>query len=139
MHLLVSLLFHELTSLHPPSFQGNDFSTCYKKYWIVLKRLANQLHNRDINLSACRLLCYRVDIWDGSCKAKISAFHRELRARVVAECAHTPLHSARAREITYRVNGEGPGSEANAGLDYRGLAIFDHTREFLRTRVHAAG
>ena len=75
----------------------------YKKYWIVLKRLANQLHNRDINLSACRLLCYRVDIWDGSCKAKISAFHRELRARVVAEFAHTPLHSARAREITYRV------------------------------------
>ena len=27
MHLLVSLLFHELTSLHPPSFQRNDFST----------------------------------------------------------------------------------------------------------------
>ena len=27
-HLLVSLLFHELTSLHPPSFQRNDFSTC---------------------------------------------------------------------------------------------------------------
>ena len=27
-HLLVPLLFHELTSLHPPSFQRNDFSTC---------------------------------------------------------------------------------------------------------------
>ena len=27
-HLLVSLHFHELTSLHPPSFQRNDFSTC---------------------------------------------------------------------------------------------------------------
>ena len=26
--LLVPLLFHELTSLHPPSFQRNDFSTC---------------------------------------------------------------------------------------------------------------
>ena len=27
-HLLVPLLFHELTSLHSPSFQRNDFSTC---------------------------------------------------------------------------------------------------------------
>ena len=32
MHLLVSLLFHELTSLHPPSFQRNDFSTCTFSY-----------------------------------------------------------------------------------------------------------
>ena len=28
-HLLVSFLFHALTSLHPPSFYRNDFSTCY--------------------------------------------------------------------------------------------------------------
>ena len=28
-HLLVPLLFQEVTSLHPPSFQRNDFSTCY--------------------------------------------------------------------------------------------------------------
>ena len=28
-HLLVPLLFHEVASLHPPSFQRNDFSTCY--------------------------------------------------------------------------------------------------------------
>ena len=27
-HPLVPLLFHEVTSLHPPSFQRNDFSTC---------------------------------------------------------------------------------------------------------------
>ena len=27
-HLLVSFLFHALTSLHPPSFYRNDFSTC---------------------------------------------------------------------------------------------------------------
>ena len=27
-HLLVSFLFHTLTSLHPPSFHRNDFSTC---------------------------------------------------------------------------------------------------------------
>ena len=26
--LVVPLLFHEVTSLHPPSFQRNDFSTC---------------------------------------------------------------------------------------------------------------
>ena len=29
MHLLVPFLFHEVTSLHPPSFHRNDFSTCY--------------------------------------------------------------------------------------------------------------
>ena len=28
-HLLVSFLFHALTSLHPTSFYRNDFSTCY--------------------------------------------------------------------------------------------------------------
>ena len=28
-HLLVSFLFHALTSLHPPSFHRNDISTCY--------------------------------------------------------------------------------------------------------------
>ena len=33
-HLLVSFLFHALTSLHPPSFHRNDFSTCstYNKH-----------------------------------------------------------------------------------------------------------
>ena len=33
-HLLVPLLFHELTSLHPPSFQRNDFSTCSTYFFI---------------------------------------------------------------------------------------------------------
>ena len=28
MHLLVPFLFHDWTSLHPPSFHRNDFSTC---------------------------------------------------------------------------------------------------------------
>ena len=31
-HLLVSFLFHALTSLHPPSFHRNDFSTCNYEY-----------------------------------------------------------------------------------------------------------
>ena len=31
-HPLVPLLFHEVTSLHPPSFQRNDFSTCMYLY-----------------------------------------------------------------------------------------------------------
>ena len=31
-HLLVSFLFHALTSLHPPSFHRNDFSTCCHLY-----------------------------------------------------------------------------------------------------------
>ena len=33
-HLLVHLLFHEVTSLHPPSFQRNDFFTCSTYFFI---------------------------------------------------------------------------------------------------------
>ena len=33
-HLLVPLLFHEVTSLHPPSFQRNYFSTCSTYFFI---------------------------------------------------------------------------------------------------------
>ena len=33
-HLLVSFLFHALTSLHPPSFYRNYFSTCNYSDWL---------------------------------------------------------------------------------------------------------
>ena len=32
-HPLVPFLFHGVTSLHPPSFQRNDFSTCSTHYF----------------------------------------------------------------------------------------------------------
>ena len=35
-HLLVPFLFHDLTSLHPPSFQRNDFSTCIQRGDVIL-------------------------------------------------------------------------------------------------------
>ena len=35
-HLLVSFLFHALTSLHPPSFHRNDFSTCSTLFFFIL-------------------------------------------------------------------------------------------------------
>ena len=35
-HLLVSFLFHVLTSLHPPSFHRNDFSTCSTHFSLIL-------------------------------------------------------------------------------------------------------
>ena len=34
-HLLVPLLFHEVTSLHPSSFQRNDFSTCFTYFFYL--------------------------------------------------------------------------------------------------------
>ena len=34
-HLLVSFLFHAMTSLHPPSFHRNDFSTCISALLII--------------------------------------------------------------------------------------------------------
>ena len=36
-HLLVPLLFHEVASLHPSSFQRNDFSTCFTYFLICDK------------------------------------------------------------------------------------------------------
>ena len=33
--LLVSFLFHAVTSLHPPSFHRNDFSTCSTHFFIL--------------------------------------------------------------------------------------------------------
>ena len=38
-HLLVSFLFHALTSLHPPSFHRNDFSTCIYSYNVKCKHV----------------------------------------------------------------------------------------------------
>ena len=35
-HLLVSFLFHARTSLHPPSFHRNDFSTCFTHFSFIL-------------------------------------------------------------------------------------------------------
>ena len=32
-HVLVSLLFHEVTSLHPPSYERYDFSTCCTSFF----------------------------------------------------------------------------------------------------------
>ena len=37
-HLLVSFLFHALTSLHPPSFHRNDFSTCSTHFSFILEQ-----------------------------------------------------------------------------------------------------
>ena len=38
MHLLVPFLFHDLTSLHPPSFHRNDFSTCSTHFLMIWGR-----------------------------------------------------------------------------------------------------
>ena len=34
-HILVPFFFHEVTSLHPPSFHRNDFSTCSTHFFIM--------------------------------------------------------------------------------------------------------
>ena len=41
-HLLVSFLFHALTSLHPPSFYRNDFSTCSTHFSLILGQCPNK-------------------------------------------------------------------------------------------------
>ena len=37
-HHLVSFLFHAVTSLHPPSFHRNDFSTCSTHFSFFILR-----------------------------------------------------------------------------------------------------
>ena len=65
-HLLVPFLFHEVTSLHPPSFQRNDFSTCYNykcknpslhlcfKKWFALFGIGSE--RQDLLQNNCMLL-----------------------------------------------------------------------------------
>ena len=43
-HLLVSFLFHALTSLHPLSFHRNDFSTCSTHFSFILVQSPNFMH-----------------------------------------------------------------------------------------------
>ena len=38
-HPLVPFLFHEVTSLRPPSFQRNDFSTCLYTYGVCIQQM----------------------------------------------------------------------------------------------------
>ena len=51
-HLLVSFLFHALTSLHPPSFYRNDFSTCYT---VCVRRLVGT-QRACVGISACHTM-----------------------------------------------------------------------------------
>ena len=49
-YLLVSFLFHALTSLHPPSFHRNDFSTCKygdSKCCVSLYGLSRDRHKKN--------------------------------------------------------------------------------------------
>ena len=51
-HLLVSFLFHAVTSLHPPSFHGNDFSTCSTHFSLWAKMVFVQRARRFMHLHA---------------------------------------------------------------------------------------
>ena len=48
---LVPLLFHEVTSLHPPSFQRNDFSTC-STFFFYLGQSPNKNGNVDRQMTS---------------------------------------------------------------------------------------
>ena len=43
-HLLVSFLFHALTSLHSPSFHRNDFSTCSTHFLFIPVQSVDFMH-----------------------------------------------------------------------------------------------
>ena len=53
-HLLVSFLFHALTSLHPPSFHRNDFSTCSTHYSFILVQSPEMFSLHVDFMHACR-------------------------------------------------------------------------------------
>ena len=51
-HLLVSFLFHALTSLHPPSFHRNDFSTCSTHFSFILVQSPKMFSLRSAHVDA---------------------------------------------------------------------------------------
>ena len=48
--LLVSFLFHALTSLHPPSFLRNDFSTCSTHFSFILVQSPKMFYLRSAHV-----------------------------------------------------------------------------------------
>ena len=52
-HLLVSFLFHVLTSLHPPSFHRNEFSTCSTHFSFILVQSPKMFSLRRLYARAC--------------------------------------------------------------------------------------
>ena len=58
-HLLVSFLFHALTSLHPPSFYKKDFSTCSTHFSFILGQSPNKNDLRCANVNFYVRACAR--------------------------------------------------------------------------------
>ena len=76
-HLLVSFLFHALTSLHPPSFHRNDFSTCSTHFSFILPKMFSlrsahvdfmYAHAHAENLSTLEMFGEKISASPGSSK-----------------------------------------------------------------------
>ena len=88
-HLLVSFLFHALTSLHPPSFHRNDFSSCSTHFSFILGQSPNKNWRR----------------------AHLNFMHAHAQADNLHPCTHTLMASfsvsrGRAPRATIGVYGE---------------------------------
>ena len=61
-HLLVPFLFHEVTSLQPPSLHRNDFSTCSTHFsiWATNVDLCTRMRTQTTPPPPCTRACYGV-------------------------------------------------------------------------------
>ena len=123
-HLLVSFLFHEVTSLHPPSFHRNDFSTCSTHFSFILvqsPKVYFAQRSRRLHARACaRGEPTRARTRRAQCQPWKTAYGRswgtarERSVSVHARCPCTP-------QSTVETFGEEISAEAFSGKEIAGL------------------
>ena len=92
-HLLVPLLFHEVTFLHLPSFQRNDFYTCILSEKRGVATLGAAVHAREQMVS---FNVYREKLDD------LPQQHKTREKRSLGDWSHLRRQSRRSDEVRMR-------------------------------------
>ena len=120
-HLLVSFLFRALTSLHPPSFHRNDFSTCSTHFSFILVQSPKMFSLRSAHVDfmhahahAENLQCTHASFGVSRGRAPRSAIGMYGERKTNARCPCTP-------QSTGETFGEEISAEACSGKEIAGL------------------
>ena len=115
-HLLVSFLFHALTSLHPPSFHRNDFSTCSTHFSFILVQSPKMfsLRSAHVDFMHAHAHAERCSVSAGRGRAPRSTIGMYGERKTNARCPCTP-------QSTVETVGEEISAEACSGKEIAGL------------------
>ena len=119
-HLLVSFLFHALTSLHPPSFHRNDFSTCSTHYSFILVQSLKMFSLRSAHVDFMHAHLHAENLhvhtrkWRRSVSAPRSTIEMYGERKTNARFPFTP-------QSTVETLGEEISAEACSGKEIAGL------------------